>query len=117
MRLFGALSAGKKTNLLCRSKRYAPTLAIFIILQVSCLKFCISLEIHSSDLLFTISFQDKKNGHKTFSCLAHCDVLHDTIFLATFPATLGKIHCNVLQVAEGCYLELQLMVSKSPCSH
>ena len=48
MILFGALSAGAKTYLLCKSDRQAFTSAFCNTLPVSCLKFCFSLEIRSS---------------------------------------------------------------------
>ena len=46
--LFGALSAGTKIYLLCRSDTYAFTSAFCNTLPVGCLKFCLSLEIRSS---------------------------------------------------------------------
>ena len=54
MILFGALSAGTKTYLLCRSDRHAFTSTFCNTLPVGCLKFCFSLEIHSSIWPFTI---------------------------------------------------------------
>ena len=47
MILFGALSAGTKTYLLCRSDRQAFTSAFCNTLPVDCLKFCFSFEIRS----------------------------------------------------------------------
>ena len=58
MILFGALSAGTKPYLLCRSDRHAFTSAFGKTLPMGCLKFCFSLEIGSSVWPFTISFQD-----------------------------------------------------------
>ena len=55
MILFGALSAGTKTYLLCRSDRHAFTSAFCNTLPVGCLRFCFSLEIRSSIWPFTIS--------------------------------------------------------------
>ena len=46
--LFGALSAGTKTYLLCQSDRHAFASGFYNILLVGCLKFCFSLEIRSS---------------------------------------------------------------------
>ena len=48
MILFGAVSAGTKTYLLCRSDRQAFTSAFCNTLPVGYLKFCFSLEMHSS---------------------------------------------------------------------
>ena len=53
MILFGALSAGTKTYLLCRSDRHAFTSTFGNTLQVGCLKFCFSLEIRFTPQRFT----------------------------------------------------------------
>ena len=55
MTLFGALSAGTKTYLLCRSDRQAFTSTFCNTLPVGCLKFSFSLEIRSSICPFTVS--------------------------------------------------------------
>ena len=73
MILFGALSAGTKTYLLCRSDRQAFTSAFCSTLPVGCLKFCFSLEIRSSIWPLTISFQDDRTESSTISCLVHCN--------------------------------------------
>ena len=73
MTLFGALSAGTKTNLLCRSDRQAFTSAFCNTLPVGCLIFSFSLEIRSSICPFTISFQDDRTESSTISFLAHCN--------------------------------------------
>ena len=68
MILFGALYAGTKTYLLCRSDRQAFTSAFCNTLPMGCLKFCFSLEIRSSNLkpsfeeqLQTVHLQRKVN--------------------------------------------------------
>ena len=71
MILFGALSAGTKIYLLCRSDRHAFTLTFCNTLPVGCLKFCLSLEIRSSIWPFTISFKDDRTESSTISRLAH----------------------------------------------
>ena len=76
--LFGALSAGKKTYLLCRSDRHALTSSCCSTLPVGCLKLCFSLEICSSIWPFTISFQDDNTESSTISCLAHCNAYWQT---------------------------------------
>ena len=78
MILFGALSAGIKTYLLCRSDRHAFTSTFCNTLPVSCLKFCFSLEIHSSIWPFTIFFQDDRTERSTISRLAHCNAYRST---------------------------------------
>ena len=78
MILFGALSAGAKTYLLCRSDRHAFTSAFCNTLPVGCLKFCFSLEMHSSIWPFTISFQDDRTESSTISRLAHCNAYWST---------------------------------------
>ena len=75
MILFGALSAGTKTYLLCRSDK---TCFHVYILQHLCLKFCFSLEIRSSIWPFTISFQDDRTESSTISRLAHCNAYWST---------------------------------------
>ena len=67
MTLFGALSAGTKTYLLCRSDRQAFTSAFCNTLPVGCLKFSFILEIRSSICPFTISFQDDRTESSTIS--------------------------------------------------
>ena len=74
--LFGALSPGTKTYLLCRSNRHAFTSAFCNTLPVGCLKFCFSLEICSSLPPFTISFHDDRTESSTISCLAYCNAYH-----------------------------------------
>ena len=78
MILFGASSADTRTYLLCRSDRHAFTSAFCNILPVGCLKFCFSLEIHSSIWPFTISFQDDRTESSTISRLAHCNAYQST---------------------------------------
>ena len=78
MTLFGALSVGTKTYLLCRSDRQAFTAAFCNILPVGCLKFSFSLEIRSSICPFTISFQDDRTESSTISLLAHCNAYRST---------------------------------------
>ena len=78
MTLFGALSAGTKTYLLCRSDRQAFTSAFYNTLPVGCLKFSFSLEICSSICPFTISFQDDRTESSTISLLAHCNAYWST---------------------------------------
>ena len=78
MTLFGALSAGTKTYLLCRSDRQAFTSAFCNTLPVGCLKFSFSLEIRSSICPFTISFQGDRTESSTISLLAHCNAYWST---------------------------------------
>ena len=78
MTLFGALSAGTKTYLLCRSDRQAFTSAFCNTLPVGCLKFSFSLEIRSSICPFIISFQDDRTESSTISLLAHCNAYWST---------------------------------------
>ena len=78
MTLFGALSAGTKTYLLCRSDRQAFTSAFSNTLPVGCLKFSFSLEIRSSICPFTISFQDDRTESSTISLLVHCNAYWST---------------------------------------
>ena len=78
MTLFGALSAGTKTYLLCRSDRQAFTSAFCNTLPVGCLKFSFSLEIRSSICPFTISFQDDRTESSNISLLAHCNAYWST---------------------------------------
>ena len=81
MILFGALSAGIKTYLLCRSDRHAFMSTFCNTLPVGYLKFCFSLEIRSSIWLFTISFQDDRTESSTISRLFF---LFKTIYLFNF---------------------------------
>ena len=78
MVLFGALSGGTKTYLLCRSDRHAFRSAFCTTLPVGCLKFCFSLEIRSSIWPFAISFQDDKTESSPISGLAHCNAYWST---------------------------------------
>ena len=78
MTLFGALSAGTKTYLLCRSDRQAFTSAFCNTLPVGCLKFSFSLEIRSSICPFTVSFQDDRTESSTISLLAHYNAYWST---------------------------------------
>ena len=78
MILFGALSAGTKTYLLCRSDRHAFKSAFCNTLPVGCLKFCFSFEKRSSVWPFTISFQDDRTENSTISRLAHCNAYWST---------------------------------------
>ena len=78
MMLFGALSAGTKTYLLCTSDRHALTSAFCNTLPVGFLSFCFSLEIRFSVWLFTISFQDDKTESCTIYRLAHCNAYWST---------------------------------------
>ena len=76
--LFGTLSAGTKTYLLCRSERQAFTSAFCNTLPEGCLKFSFSLEIRSSICLFTISFQDDRTESSTIFLLTHCNAYWST---------------------------------------
>ena len=78
MIFFGALSAGTKTYLLCRSDRQAFTSAFCNTLRVDCLKFCFSLEIRSSIWPLTISFQDDRTESSTISRLVNCNAYWST---------------------------------------
>ena len=78
MTLFGALSAGTKTYLLCRSDRQAFTSAFCNTLPVGCLKFSFTLEIRSSICPFTISFEDDRTESSTISLLAHYNAYWST---------------------------------------
>ena len=78
---FGALSAGIKTYLLCRSDRHAFMSTFCNTLPVGCLKFCFILEICSLIWHFTISFQDDRTESSTISCLFF---LFKTIYLFHF---------------------------------
>ena len=78
MALFGALYAGTKTYSLCRSDRHAFTSTLCNTFPVGCLKFCLSLEIRSSILPFSISFQDDGTESSTISRLAHCNAYWPT---------------------------------------
>ena len=78
MILFGALSAGTKTYLLCRSERHAFTSTFCNTLPVGCLKFCFSLEIRSSIWPFTVSFQDDRTESSTISRLVHYNAYWST---------------------------------------
>ena len=78
MILFGALSAGTKTYLLCSSDRQAFTSVFCNTLPVGCLKFCFSLEIRSSIWPLTISFQDDRTESSTISHLVHCNAYWST---------------------------------------
>ena len=75
---FGALSAGMKTYLLCSSGRQAFISAFCNTLPVGCLKFCFSLEIRSSILPLTISFQDDRTESSTIYRLVHCSAYWST---------------------------------------
>ena len=100
--LFGALSAGTKTYLLCRSERHAITSAFCNTLPVGCLKSCLNLEIRSSICPFTISFQDDRTERSTISHLAHCNAYWSTAshksdrFLSqsTLHGSLFRAFCN-----------------------
>ena len=78
MILFGALSAGTKTYLLCRSDRQTFTSAFCNTLPVGCLKCFFSLEIRSSIWPLTISFQDDRTESSTISRLVHCNAYWST---------------------------------------
>ena len=78
MIVFGALSVGTKTYLLCSSDRQAFTSAFCNTLPVGCLKFCFSLEIRSSIWPLTISFQDDRTESSTISRLVHCNAYWST---------------------------------------
>ena len=78
MILFGALSAGTKTYLLCSSDRQAFTSAFCNTLPVGCLKFCFSLEIRYSIWPLTISFQDDRTESSTISRLVHFNAYWST---------------------------------------
>ena len=84
MILFGALSAGTKTYLLCRSDRHAFTSTFCNALPVGCLKFCFSLEIRSSIWPFTISFQDDRTESSAISRLAHCNAYENVVKTTQF---------------------------------
>ena len=76
--LFGALSAGMETYLLCRSDRHAFMSAFCNTLPVGSLKFCFSLEIRYSIWPFTISFLDDITESTTISRLANCNAYWST---------------------------------------
>ena len=78
MILFGTLSAGMKTYLLCRSGRHAFTFAFCKTLPMGCLTFCFSLEIRSAIWPFTIPFYDDRTESSTISHLAHCNAYWST---------------------------------------
>ena len=78
MILFGTLSAGTKTYLLCRSNRHAFTSTFCNTLPVGCLKFCSSLKIRSSIWPVTITFQDDRTESSTISRLGHCNAYRST---------------------------------------
>ena len=108
MTLFGALSAGTKTYLLCRSDKQAFTSAFCNTLPVGCLKFSFSLEIHSSICPFTISFQDDRTESSTVSLLAHCNAYWSTAshksdkFLSqsTLHGSVFRAFCNQISQFE-----------------
>ena len=70
--LFGALYDGRKAWLPCRSDRHEFTSAFCNTIPVSCLKFCLILEIRCSTWPFTISFQDDRTESSTISRVVHC---------------------------------------------
>ena len=78
--VFGALSAGTETYLLCRSDRQGFTSAFCNcnFLPVGCLKFSFNLEISYSICPFTVSFQDDRTESSTISLLAHCNAYWST---------------------------------------
>ena len=109
MILFGALSAGTKTYLLCRSDGHAFTSTFCNTLPVDCLKFCFSLEIRSSIWPFTISLLCS-----TISCLAHCNAywstasyksdkflsqstLHGSLYFGPFAIRSLKLECGMME--------------------
>ena len=76
--LFGALSAGVKTYLQCRSDRHALTSAFCNTLPVGCLKFCVSFGDTFLNLAFYHFFQDDRTESSTISHLAHCHAYWST---------------------------------------
>ena len=76
--LFGALFAGMKTYLPCRSDRHTFTSESCNTLPVGCLKLCFSLELCYSIWPFTISFKDDRTESFTISRLAHCNAYWST---------------------------------------
>ena len=100
MILFGALPAGTRTYLLCKSDRHAFTFTFCNTLPVHCLKFCFSLEIHSSIWSFTISFQVDRTESSTISRLAHCNAYYSTAshksdkFLSQSSLSVFRAFCN-----------------------
>ena len=100
--LLGALSAGTKTYLICRSDRHAFTSAFCNTLPVNCLKLCFSLEVRSSIWPFTISFQDDRTESSTISRLAHCNAYWQQLHISVtnvFPVNFAwlsvfRAFCN-----------------------
>ena len=92
MILFGVLSAGMKTYLLCRSDRQAFTSAFCNTLRVGCLKFCFSLEIRSSIWPLIISFQDDRTESSTISHLVHCNAYWSTASHKSI--SVFRVFCN-----------------------
>ena len=84
MILFGALSAGAKTYLLCRSDRQAFTSAFCNTLPVGCLKFCFSLEIRSSiSRLVHCNAYWSTASHKSDKFLSQ-STLHGSLYFGPF---------------------------------
>ena len=125
MILFGALSAGTNTYLLCRLDRHAFTSTFCNTLPVGCLKFCFSLDIHSSIWPFTIFFQDYRTGSSTISHLEHCNAywstashksdkflsqstLHVSLYFRPF-GIRNMVHINGLR----CYIHMEMDCRKT----
>ena len=101
MILFEAISAGKKTYLLCASDRHDFSSAIYT-LPVGCLKFCFNLEIRSSIWPFTIFFQGDRAENSTISRLAHCNVYWSTASQESEKIYLSQI-CMALCILGLCH--------------
>ena len=78
MILFGALSAGTKTYLLCRSDRHAFLRQHFATLCHWLFEIMFQLQNTFFNLAFTISFQDDRTESSTISRLAHCNAYWST---------------------------------------
>ena len=81
-----------------RSDRNAFMSTFCNTLPVGCLKFCFSLEISSSILPFTISFQDDRTESSTISHLAHCNAMFSLGMLKSNCHTLSIFQCLTLSI-------------------
>ena len=122
MILFGALPAGTRTYLFCRSDRHAFTSAFCNTLPVGCLKFCLSLEIRSSIWPYTISFQDDRTERATFSHLVHCNAYlstashkSDKIFIPVNFAWLSVFRALFNQISEFGMIERSPVITWPYC--
>ena len=117
MILFGALSAGTKTYLLCRSDRHAFTSTFCNTLPVGFLKFCFSLEIRCSIWPFTISFQDDRTETSTnFHCNAYWSTashksdkflsqstLHCSLYFGPFAIRSLNLELGMIEIEKRSY--------------